>query len=162
MRVAHDDLHSNEEMVKGLRTARFSGESEEMSAEEQAQWGDTDRRLAERRERLQTAAKAAGLSNTTLKKRLGFDEMLQVAAQAVSVRAGMGHALRASLKDLNSAAHSGRWHLVLTATHAVDTPDGTTRARFETTASDLYHAAGGPMILLPKAISLFEQRSQAA
>lgn len=56
----------------------------------------------------------------------------------------LGGALRMTLAQLNSAMHSGRWHVLLGATHTMDTPDGP-RARVVTTTSDLMQMATGPI-----------------
>jgi len=64
-----------------------------------------------------------------------------------------------SLAQLNAASHSQHWHEILTAIHAVDTPEGT-RARSVTTATDLFQAAGGAMILTSRALELFRARAK--
>lgn len=162
LRCAYDDLNAYDRTLTDLSAARWSDEPGEMSSEEQAAWTASETRRAERRAHIIEAAGKLGLSNTQLKKAPTFREMAEAAAGHVSERSegrDMVHSLRMSLSQLNSAAHSGRWHAVMTATHTIDTPEGT-RARLVTTATDLFLSAGGPMTLMPRAIELFQQRSQ--
>jgi len=160
LRAAHDDLGAMERAIRDLHAARWSDPSSEQEGDDE-RWQATFQHIDKRRDRLRAAADAAGLSYAALKRPPTFREMVDYAAGQVPDDRGddLLYALRMSLVQLNAASHSLRWHAILTATHAVDTPEGT-RARLVTTATDLFLAAGGAMTLAPRALELFRARAK--
>ncbi|GAA4820856.1 hypothetical protein GCM10023201_02980 [Actinomycetospora corticicola] len=153
LRLAKDDLDSYETMLKDARDTIGVGSPE--------QWQQIETTVAERQRTLLEVSDKIGLprgqlkKNPTLKEMLGYalDERLDECDTALR------SALNLTLAQLNSAAHSGRWHMLMGATHALDTPEGF-HARVVTTTTDLTNMIAGPVLLLERALNLFTSRAQ--
>lgn len=139
LRLAKDDLDSYETMLKDAKNGLGGGTAE--------QWQQMEATIAERQRTLFEVTDQAGLSRRKLKKNPVLKEMLDYALDqlpADSRSPALRVALQITLAQLNSAAHTGRWHVLMSATHMIDTADGF-QARVVTTTTDLVNMITGPL-----------------